>query len=301
MSDLASRDEMVDPTDTTSQAPKTSHAPTHGAGTTGCGRCPQRWGGLRTAHCGAEKSRPVALFPLRDGDPLVGANVDVHRLEGSVDRGGITGQCLADLVSAPALNDVKLRRFNPPQGAPVFESVIFGGQWSKVLWSVVSDVPVHVVNVLSVRDSSIENPVLIGFDVLVGTNFPTKSDVAVTGDVPTRLVLRDSLTRREVVDRSEIPRLSTGGAVAALSGTFDGASAHGAILDGHEASLHVTALCHQTFTAPSAFDKHRDGDHAKGTRHCLPPGSVGLVDAGRQYLCWRWPGGEDDRWGEGDE
>lgn len=112
MTDVASRDEMVDPTDTTSKAPKTSHAPTHAAGTTGCGRCPQRWGGLRTAHCGA---------------------------------------------------------------------------------------------------------------------------------------------------------------------------------------------CHATFTGLSAFDKHRDGDHAKGNRHCLPPESVGLVDAGRQYPCWGWPGGEDDRWGEGDE
>jgi len=30
-----------------------THATIHTAGTTGCGRCPNRWGGLKTAHCSA--------------------------------------------------------------------------------------------------------------------------------------------------------------------------------------------------------------------------------------------------------
>lgn len=38
--------------------------------------------------------------------------------------------------------------------------------------------------------------------------------------------------------------------------------------------------CHQTFTAPSAFDRHRRGGQ------CLAPDTVGLGDAGRAYPCW---------------
>lgn len=34
--------------------------------------------------------------------------------------------------------------------------------------------------------------------------------------------------------------------------------------------------CHQTFTGLTAFDRHRDGDHAKSTRHCRTPHDVGL-------------------------
>lgn len=54
--------------------------------------------------------------------------------------------------------------------------------------------------------------------------------------------------------------------------------------------------CHQTFTGLTAFDKHRDGNHAHGTRHCVDPAKVGLVDAGRGYPCWGQPGGETDFW-----
>lgn len=48
--------------------------------------------------------------------------------------------------------------------------------------------------------------------------------------------------------------------------------------------------CHLTFTGLSAFDKHRDGSHAKSTRHCVSPESVGLIEAGRAYPCWGFPG-----------
>lgn len=52
--------------------------------------------------------------------------------------------------------------------------------------------------------------------------------------------------------------------------------------------------CHATFTTPSAFDKHRTGSHASGTRTCLPPIDAGLTDAGRAYPCWSHPGREGD-------
>lgn len=56
------------------------------------------------------------------------------------------------------------------------------------------------------------------------------------------------------------------------------------------------AACHETFTGLTAFDKHRDGSHSKGTRACLEPAEVGLVDANRAYPCWGWPSDGDDRW-----
>ena len=48
--------------------------------------------------------------------------------------------------------------------------------------------------------------------------------------------------------------------------------------------------CHQTFTVVAAFDKHRAGSHTHDDRHCLDPAAVGLVDAGRAYPCWGFPG-----------
>lgn len=59
-------------------------------------------------------------------------------------------------------------------------------------------------------------------------------------------------------------------------------------------AAHCTADgCHQTFTTVSAFDKHRTGSHPHDTRTCLPPEQVGLVDAGRTYPCWGFPGRDE--------
>jgi hypothetical protein len=57
-------------------------------------------------------------------------------------------------------------------------------------------------------------------------------------------------------------------------------------------TAHCT-VCHQTFTTVGAFDKHRDGSHADDTRHCVDPESVGLVNAGRAYPCWGFPGRDE--------
>ena len=48
--------------------------------------------------------------------------------------------------------------------------------------------------------------------------------------------------------------------------------------------------CDETFTVVAAFDKHRAGSHTQNDRHCLDPAAVGLVDAGRAYSCWGFPG-----------
>ena len=55
--------------------------------------------------------------------------------------------------------------------------------------------------------------------------------------------------------------------------------------------------CHRTFTGLTAFDRHRDGSHAKGTRHCVDPSTLGLVDAGRAYPRWGYPSDPDGYWG----
>jgi hypothetical protein len=44
--------------------------------------------------------------------------------------------------------------------------------------------------------------------------------------------------------------------------------------------------CHKTFSTVAAFDMHRTGSHAKGTRSCLPPAGAGLVLGDRAYRCW---------------
>lgn len=51
--------------------------------------------------------------------------------------------------------------------------------------------------------------------------------------------------------------------------------------------------CHRTFTTAAGFDRHRAGSHVEGARHCVDPACVGLVDAGRAYPCWGFPGRDE--------
>lgn len=62
-------------------------------------------------------------------------------------------------------------------------------------------------------------------------------------------------------------------------------------------TVHCTG-CHFSFTTQNVSDKHRAGSHARDTRHCLPPDSVGLIDAGRGYPCWGFPGDDKEWWGD---
>jgi hypothetical protein len=68
--------------------------------------------------------------------------------------------------------------------------------------------------------------------------------------------------------------------------------------DGFNTAHCGTGGCHRTFTGLKAFDAHRKGSHAKGTRHCVDPATVGLVDAGRGYPCWGHPGDGTKWWGD---
>jgi hypothetical protein len=57
---------------------------------------------------------------------------------------------------------------------------------------------------------------------------------------------------------------------------------------------------HRSFTGVYAFDMHRAGSHAQGTRHCVDPASIGLVLADKPWPGWSRPGtwngpnGEED-------
>jgi hypothetical protein len=44
------------------------------------------------------------------------------------------------------------------------------------------------------------------------------------------------------------------------------------------------------FYPSGRFDRHRAGSHTHDDRRCLDPAAVGLVDAGRAYPCWGFPG-----------
>jgi hypothetical protein len=57
-------------------------------------------------------------------------------------------------------------------------------------------------------------------------------------------------------------------------------------------TAHCT-VCHATFTVVAAFDKHRAGSHERDERRCLDSSAVGLVDPGRAYRCWGFPGRDE--------
>jgi hypothetical protein len=54
-------------------------------------------------------------------------------------------------------------------------------------------------------------------------------------------------------------------------------------------TAHCTA-CHETFTTPGIFDKHRRGSK------CLPPEAAGLVPTRRAYRCWATPRSPEMVW-----
>lgn len=62
---------------------------------------------------------------------------------------------------------------------------------------------------------------------------------------------------------------------------------------------HCSGCC-RTFAGLAAFDAHRDGNHARGERHCVDPETVGLVDSGRAYPCWGHPSDGTQWWKSAD-
>lgn len=59
---------------------------------------------------------------------------------------------------------------------------------------------------------------------------------------------------------------------------------------------HCSGCC-RTFSGLTAFDAHRDGNHAAGTRHCVDPETVGLVVSDtRRFTCWGHPSDGIEWW-----
>jgi len=188
----------------------------------------------------------------------------------------------------------------------MFESVVLGGQWQKVRWSVIGAVPIDVVNVLSIGNTAVGYPVFVGLDVFIRGHSPAETNVSMGSDVPLRFILRNFHPRFQLSNSCRKALVSAGTTELLLDSTRDCSSANSAWLgDDHSLIIQVTAMCHATFTGISAFDAHRIGQHEPtgkpgrnvipGPRRCADPTTVGLIDAGRGYPCWGFPGA-DDRW-----
>ncbi len=232
-----------------------------------CTRCPATWTGPSRCHCSSESSVAVPLA-VWDGDPggLAQGYAELHQCP--VDAGGVPAQALADLVRAETF-EVQARRFVPPVGVAVHRAVLGSGHGGEILWSIVSPVPVLVMNLILGSDPTLEHPVFVGFEVLVRPDMPAKPDVSVGSRVTVRFARRDLLTGRKGANRSRVALGAARRAVATLRSPGDQliAAEHRARFghdNGHESIiLQVTSLCHRTFAAPTLFDAHR---HQRGER-----------------------------------
>ena len=229
-------------------------------------KCGRKWSGLNR---GVERSSALPLVPW-NGDASLLAKRYTDLDKAPVDGGWITPDLAADLVRAPS-GVVQTGSLLRPRDLAVHRSMLNGGQWTQVLWAVVGPVVVDVVDVLLCRDPSVNDPVLVGFDVRLPSDAPAQQDVAVRSDVPTRLVRRDLLAWRKRSDRA------TGSEELALAGSApsplwearDGRSAVDADDGSHSWSLAVSALCHRHFSTVANFDRHKPSYDG-----CLWPGGI---------------------------
>jgi hypothetical protein len=254
-----------------------------------CNGCSTTWTGAMACHCAGQRSFVVDLLPLRDGDTSLAAHWNTHSLEASPHGGRIVGKLLADLVSAQS-TVVEQRSLRPPSG-PVFESVLIGGQWTQIRWSVVCSVAVDVVNVLSVSDPAVKHPVFVGLDIAAATDTPTQTDISVGRRVPMRFVLRNFLAGRKKSNSRGVAASSTRSAEATLGSTGDWFPAHFTGFN-HDLSIQVTALCHRTFTGVTAFDLHRTGGRCNDPETLVTKlGEPRLVRVTKRYWSgWGRPG-----------
>jgi hypothetical protein len=219
--------------------------------------CGREWTGLAQAHCSVSRSAAFGLAP-RDGDASLLAHRHAHLDEAPIDGGWITPDLATYLVSAQS-GGVEGGGLFRPRNCTVNRVMLGCGQWTQVLWAIVGPVPVDVVHVLLSRDPAINHPVLIGFDIAPRSDAPAEQNIAVTSQVPTRLVLRSLLARSQRADGSSIPGVlqSAIGAATTLGISGDGPAAVAADDGSHAWSLQVSALCHRHFSTVANFDKHQ--------------------------------------------
>jgi hypothetical protein len=157
---------------------------------------------------------------------------------------------------------------------------------SEVLFTVVSPVPVTVVNVIFDGDPVSDNSMFVGLDIRAYTDLPSESDVPVSGQVAASRTVRYLLAAKKLTDgASAAATLTTPrakpflGSSGDFDSTVDAGFPHGAILQ-------VKTLCHRHFGGVTAFDDHRSNGM------CVDPGSI-LRDGEPMYVqmegIWRRP------------
>jgi hypothetical protein len=260
-----------------------------------CGRCGQKWTGIAAAHCSAETSIALPLLPVGDCDPRFGPEGNAHLHQSAVHGGRVSVELFADLVSAHTSSAIKSRSLCPPADGTVFELVVPGTHRTEVRWSIVSAVAVDVVNLVSIGDPSIENSVLVGFDVLVGADSPSQPDISMRGAISTRFILRNCFTRKELPNLATVSQLSARRTEATLRRTGNRAPTRPTVDRGHGLTLQVTTLCHRTFASVRAFDIHRSGGECRDPATIIDKhGNPRLVPIERQHWSgWASPSSDD--------
>ena len=244
---------------------RSDHDTSHGA----CGKT-WRQRGNRTGHCSGERWSAVGLT-VWDSNAVFRSRGDSLPDESAIYSRGVASDDLPNLVSAQSL-PIQAGRLRVPVNRGMSEVVFLGSKSDKVLGSIISPVPVDVVDLLFANDPTGTHPVLVGLDVAVGSDFPPKADVAMGGGITTRLAIGHSLAGVEISRRRAVSTFPAGAAELLLSSADDRSSARDAGLF-HVAILQIAALCHETFEGEKLFDAHRV-TLDDGTRGCADPRSM---------------------------
>lgn len=222
----------------------------------------------------------VGSFALSawNGDPEMLSDLYPMLYELPVDVAGIPGEKLSDLLGTQA-RFIEVNGFTKPGNLMMESPVSNRGKFSKVRWSIIGSVPVDVVNMVFSGNPSVEDSVLIGFDVRLGTDLPTKPDVSMTGNVSPGHSVRYLFSWVKLPKGGFIPNSSTRRTKLLLSGSSDFATTRQATFgdNTHTLTLQVYAMCHRTFGGIRGFDLHRRGGE------CSDPSTFGFVERDRVW------------------
>lgn len=229
------------------------------------------------AHCA---SAETLLFPLavRDSDPFSTASFDVCAADRAPDSSGISSKAFTYLRGTEA-GLVQPDGFRYPRRA--VNLVMFPrSNGDEVLFTVVSSVPVVVVNVIFSRNSITKDPMFVGLDIGAKSDLPPEANVSVPRSVASGHTVRYLLTGKKLTNTASVLSTFTAGGTVPLLGCPGDLDAAGSTGLSHGAILQVKALCHRTFGGVRGFDRHRRNGR------CLDPGQFGYVE--RDGI-WREP------------
>lgn len=233
--------------------------------------CGRKWDALGQAHCAG---RVILEFSVRNGNSLIAPRGDAVPFQETPDGRWIVPYLHGDFLAREAIGVEPdgLYRIDP---AVVSAQMMGGGNNLQVFWSIVGLNVVDVMNVL-VRRGRHDDPVLVGLDVLVRPDKPSKFDVPIAADIPLRLTIGRLLPVPKLANgRTGRLGLAARGAAPPLSGGIrntdpatdtDNGDFHG--VDYSTARIVCQYECHEHFNSDAAFDRHRTGPIS--ARRCIP-------------------------------